>query len=158
MKSNKKTKVALTYNDATYLLRFKGSLIRELIASDHQVYAVCPIGPSVPKIQELGATFIEWKVARSSSNLFGECKSIISLYKIYKHIKPDLVHHFTIKPNLYGSIAAKLAKVPVSFASINGLGFSFLEKSIKGVILRFFVLNLYPVSYTHLTLPTIYSV
>ena len=147
MNSSKKPKVVLTYNDDTYLLRFKGSLIRELIASDHQVYAVCPLGPSVLKIQELGAIFVEWKLARSSSNLFEECKSIISLYKIYKHIKPDLVHHFTIKPNLYGSIAAKLAKVPVSFASINGLGFSFLEKSIKGAILRIFVLNLYRISF-----------
>ena len=65
MNSSKKPKVVLSYNDDTYLLRFKGSLIRELIASDHQVYAVCPLGPSVLKIQELGATFVEWKVARS---------------------------------------------------------------------------------------------
>jgi len=65
------------------------------------------------------------------------------LYRIYKKTRPDIALHFTIKPVIYGPLAAKLAGVPVIINSIMGLGYIFTGDSWKKVILRSLVLGLY---------------
>ena len=68
-------------------------------------------------------------------NPFSEIKTILSLYRIYKNIKTDLILHFTIKPNIYGSLISKFINIK-SISFVTGIGHIFLKKKslIKNII------------------------
>ena len=139
--------IALTYNDDFYLYRFKGGLLRALVAAGHTVYAIAPAGKSVAAIENEGATFIDWPLVRKGADPRSELRSLITLRSIYKRIRPDLVHHFTAKPNIYGAIAAGLASVPVVVASVNGLGYVFVGRDLKSTVIRPAVSLLYRLAF-----------
>lgn len=82
-------------------------------------------------------------MSRKGMNPFAELRSIFALYRVYRVQKPDLVHHFTIKPVIYGTIAARLSGVPKIVNSITGLGFIFTSSSPKAQILGVLVKILY---------------
>jgi len=73
---------------------------------------------------------------RQGMNPVDELQSIASLRSLYKEHEPDLVHHFTIKPILYGGVAARLANVPAAVHGVTGLGHAFIADSPKGKALK----------------------
>jgi glycosyltransferase involved in cell wall biosynthesis len=84
----------------------------------------------VEQVTRLGAEFIEWDVAPRGANPLRELKALRDLARLYRTLAPDLVFHFTIKPVIYGAIAARLAHAP--FVSvITGLGYLFLDGGWK---------------------------
>ena len=64
---------------------------------------------------------------KKGTNLLADLILFKTLFQWYRQEKPDIVHHFTIKPVIYGSIAARLAKVPRIINTITGLGYVFIE-------------------------------
>jgi glycosyltransferase involved in cell wall biosynthesis len=79
----------------------------------------------VERIRTEGLVFHELKLRRGRWSVLEECGLAGSLYKLYREIRPDIVHHVTIKPVLCGTLAARLASVPAVINSISGLGFVF---------------------------------
>jgi glycosyltransferase involved in cell wall biosynthesis len=73
-----------------------------------------------------GLRFIPLRLQRRSIAPYRELASIWELFQLYQRERPDLVHHLTIKPVLYGSIAAKAARIPLVINAIPGLGYMFL--------------------------------
>jgi glycosyltransferase involved in cell wall biosynthesis len=65
---------------------------------------------------------------RGGLNPLADLYSILSLWRLFRRVQPDLVHLVTIKPVLYGSIAARLAHVPAVASAVAGLGFLFVER------------------------------
>ena len=128
--------IAIIYNDDFYLHRFKGGLLRALSAAGHRVYAIAPARGAVQAIEKEGATFIHWPLARKGANPVRELRSLLALRSIYRRIRPDLVHHFTAKPRVYGAIAARFADVQVVIASVNGLGYVYTERDLKSALVR----------------------
>ena len=76
-------------------------------------------------IKALGVPFVPLPVDKKGINPLGDVRLFLTLYLWYRKERPDIVHHFTIKPVIYGSIAARLAKVPKIINTITGLGFVF---------------------------------
>jgi len=72
-----------------------------------------------------GIKFIDCPFSRSGTNLIEEVKTIWSFYKIYKKVKPDVVHHITLKPVIYGSVISKIINVKGTLNAISGLGYNF---------------------------------
>lgn len=114
----------------------------------YEVILVCPDGQYVEELQEAGFRWIEWSLDRRSLNPIGELRSILSLANIYRREQPDLIHHDTIKPNVYGSLAAWLNQrrgatghPPELINSFMGIGFLFSERPLAHAI-RPFVLPL----------------
>lgn len=87
-------------------------------------------------LDELGAKFININVSRKGLNPVEDLKYLYDLYKIYKEENADYVFHFTIKPNIYGTIAAKLAGLK-SINTINGLGSAIIGGGILAKALKF---------------------
>jgi len=87
-------------------------------------------------IEKEGFRFIPLHLQRRSSNPWHEMASLFELFRLYRTERPDLVHHITIKPVLYGSLAAKAARVPAVINTIPGLGYLFLQTGPWGSILR----------------------
>lgn len=141
-------KILLIANTDWYLYNFRLSLAKHLRNQGFEVVFVSPKGDYVEEIIKNRFRFFEWNIGRKSTSLIQEIKSIAQLKRIYTLEKPDLVHHFTIKPVIYGSISARISGISGIVNSITGLGYIFLTKEIKGKFLRAIVFPLYRVALT----------
>ena len=113
------------------------------IAKGWQVAVVGPANTLIEKrCRRLGIRVIPWNLSRSGLHPFAELKSLFQLGRIYRSWQPDIVHHVTPKPVLYGSIVAKLAKIPAVINAVSGLGFLFGDSTRSG-FLRKIVLGLH---------------
>ncbi len=130
------TSVAIVSNSDDSLYRFHNPIMKALVDAGLKVYAVSPPGPFAPDIEGLGVEFVPWVLSRRSLNPFTEFASLVRLVRIYRRLRPDVVQHFTVKPNVYGAIAARLAGVPVVFSGVQGLGYAFGEGGGKRAVLR----------------------
>ena len=143
-KKNKKLRVALLANTGWYFYNFRLSLIKYL-KKDFEIHLICPFDSYTPKIIEKGIYIHKWNLKSSSTNLFKEINSIISLYKIYKNINPDIVHHFTIKSVLYGTLISNFCRTRYVFNSITGLGTVFLSNKLKDKFINFLIIPIYKI-------------
>ena len=129
-------RVALISNTDWYLYNFRLSLAKELRDGDFDVKLISPGGRYVSKLEEQGFEWHEWRVGRQSIAPWQELGTIRKLTNLYRQLKPDLVHHHTIKPVLYGGIAAQQAKVPAVVASITGRGYALEGRDNRAKILE----------------------
>lgn len=133
-------KVILFANTDWYLYNFRLPLAHAIRAQGNEVVLLSPPGNYVKRIEDAGFHWKEFSIERSSTNFIKEGLSLLRLRKLYMRERPDLVHHFTIKPVIYGSIAAGLAGIPVIVNSITGLGTVFAGRH---KILKILISNLY---------------
>jgi len=136
-------KILLIANTDWYLYRFRSSLASFLRMQGNEVVFVSPSGRFVPDIQEQGFRWLAWQVGRQSVNPISEVEAILELAHLYSLEEPSLVHLHTIKPVIYGSLAAKIAKAPAVVHSITGRGYVFLGKDAKARLLKTLVKRIY---------------
>ena len=129
-------KVLLVSNTSWYLYNFRLPLIRDLRDRGYRVALVAPHDAHTAMLQAEGFTVHPWLVARSSVNPWAEARALVDLWRIYRREQPDLVHHFTIKACLYGTIAAKGAQVYRVINAVTGLGHVFLGTRKRSRLLR----------------------
>jgi len=132
-------KVILFANTDWYLYNFRRDLAMALRERGDEVVLVSPPGEYAKKLLETGFRWVEFPVSRRGMNPFAELGAIFQLYHFYRNEKPSLVHHFTVKCVLYGSLAAHLAGVRAIVNSITGLGYLFLPGGVFKNILRYFI-------------------
>lgn len=122
-------KIAFVDNTLWGLLNFRGDVIKALYKEGNRITLIAPFDPNISLKEYQGIEYISIKLSRKGKNPFQEIKYLFFLYKIYKENKFDLVFHYTIKPNIYGNIAAKLNKIK-SISIIPGLGHLFIKESM----------------------------
>ena len=142
--SMRETKIILVANTFWYFFNFRLNLLKDLKKQGYKVIVVAPYDNEYSKrIKDEGFLINIWKLNRKSINPFQELLSIYFLAKIYSIHKPVVVHHFTIKACLYGTIAAKITNIKCVINAITGLGHVFLSKTFSAKLLRIFLLPLY---------------
>ena len=94
-------------------------------AAGFDVAVVTRVQRHAAQIRDAGIELIPIDLARSSKNPFTESRTLSQLIRIYRRLKPDIVHHVALKPVLYGTIAARLAGVPTVINALAGLGYLF---------------------------------
>lgn len=122
--------VVLCCNSLWGLVNFRGRVIRALVDDGHRVVLVAVADIPIERATALGAEFVEWRVAPRGANPLRELAALFDLVRLYRAIRPDMAFHFTVKPVLYGALAARLAgarTVPV----ITGLGYLFLSPGLR---------------------------
>lgn len=129
-------KIVLISNSSWYLYNFRYSLLVLLKKKGVSVVLIAPLDSYTQKLKDAGFTFYEWSLKRTSINPFKEIISILELIKIFRRTKPNLVHNFTIKACLYGSIAAKFTNISNIVNSITGLGQIFISNKPVHIFLR----------------------
>lgn len=122
---------------------FRGDLVKEIIAKGYEVIVTGPDQIDVEKITTLGARFETVPVNKNGTSIIGDLKYLFKLYKLLKKEKPDVTLGYTIKPVVYGAIAAKLAGVKNINSMVTGGGYTFTSKSFKARLLSFVVRILY---------------
>ncbi len=126
----------LVANTSWYLHNFRFPLLRSLRDEGYDVAVVAPHDGYTAQLQAEGFTVHHWLVARRSINPLTEAHALIDLLRIYQREQPDLVHHFTVKACLYGTIAAKGAHVYRVINAITGLGHVFVGRRRRTRVLR----------------------
>lgn len=132
------------------ILKFRGALLEALKNSDLEIHIAAPDFKKFPEefnaLKALGYSVYDIPMQRTGTNPFADAKTLFALYRLIKAIKPDYVMGYTIKPVIYGSLAAALARVPKRFGLITGLGYAFQgaeEQNYKKSNLQRLVHSLY---------------
>lgn len=126
-------RVAIVINTSWNIYNFRLGLVKSLIERGDEVIAIAPKdGFSELLIQE-GCAFIPLEMDTKGSNPVKDVFLIYRLYKTYKKAKPDIILQYTIKPNIYGSIAARFLKIP-TICNVSGLGTVFLKDNLLSKI------------------------
>jgi glycosyltransferase involved in cell wall biosynthesis len=114
--------VILFANTDWYLYNFRLSLALALKQQGTDVLLISPPGAYCERFASFGLKWKSLPFERRSLDPLGQARTIARLARIYKAEKPDVVHHFTIKCAVYGSVAARWAGVPVIVNALAGLG------------------------------------
>ena len=127
--------IALVANSTWNIHNFRLNLLDKFIGEGHDVIVIAPVDQYIeykekyPAVKHVALRSLD----RDSTNPLKDLVLIAELTRKYKRLKPDLVIHFTNKPNIYGAIAARRAKVD-SIAIVTGLGYAFIHNGfIKSV-------------------------
>jgi len=129
-------KIIFFANSDWYLYNFRVALARHLASKDAEVVMVSPPGDYVSALTSEGFRCISLNMNRRSTNPFTEINVIWQLVKVFRSEKPDLVHNFTIKSVVYGSIAARFASIKNIVNAVAGLGFVFSSKGLRARVLK----------------------
>ncbi|MEM1296874.1 MAG: glycosyltransferase family 4 protein [Verrucomicrobiota bacterium] len=126
-------RVVLLGSYAPSLVNFRGKLIEDLVEKGHEVFG-CASGEDVAvsdQLESWGARYIPLQLERTGLNPAADLRTLKDLIKQFREIRPDAIFAYTIKPVVYGSIAARLAGVPQMFSMITGLGYAFMGSTAK---------------------------
>lgn len=122
-------KIAVVLNTSWNIYNFRKGLITALMDNGHEVITIAPKDQFTYKLLELGCRHIPVKMDSRGASPIKDFLLLIELYWIYKKIKPDIILHYTIKPNIYGTMAASLLRIPV-INNVCGLGTMFLKDNL----------------------------
>lgn len=115
------SKVLFLVNHDVVIYNFRLELVEHLLADGHQVVISSPYGERIEDLKALGCEYREIDIARHGMNPVKELKLISDYKKLLDQVNPDMVFAYTIKPNIYGSVACRSRKVPC-VTNITGLG------------------------------------
>ena len=135
--------ILLVVNDAGFFLSHRLEIAKAAMAAGYRVSVATPMSGAVTQIRECGFDYHEIPLVRGRANPIREIQTVLRLIDIYRNIRPTLVHHVTIKPVLYGTLAANIAGVKAVVNAISGLGFVFMERGKLAFLRRKIVLASY---------------
>lgn len=124
------SKVLIVGTVASSIYDFRADLIRTILKQGHQVYAFTSeyTVEDLKRIEQLGAIPVTYTLNRGGLNPLTDIIATYQLSKKIKEINPNLVFSYFAKPVIFGTLAAKLAKVPRVIGMLEGLGYSFTEQ------------------------------
>jgi glycosyltransferase involved in cell wall biosynthesis len=142
------TKILLVANTDWYLYNFRLALARFIREQGCEVVLISPPGKFTASFDEQGFRWIPWEIGRQTLAPWQELPSILQIARIYRQEQPDLIHHHTIKPVIYGSLAARVIGIQKVVNSIPGRGYVFLAKNAKARLLRPVAKGLYRLAFS----------
>lgn len=140
-------KIIVIAGFADSLINFRGVLLAAMANNGHDVIAMAPgENPVVAeKLRKINVVYKSIDLERTGLNPLKDLRSFLLIKAILRDLKPDLLLAYTIKPVIYGSLAARGAGVPHIFSMITGLGYSFIAGGIKQRLVNIIVSRLYKI-------------
>ncbi|MEZ4599290.1 MAG: glycosyltransferase family 4 protein [Syntrophotaleaceae bacterium] len=141
-------KVVIIASFAESLIRFRGDLIQEMVKNNHEVIACAPDADkrTLSSLKTLGVNYHNIQLNRTTFNIKSEFCLVLNLINLLRKFKPDVVLTYTIKPNIFGSLASIISGVPRIGVMVTGLGHPFSEEA--GNLTRKIATILYKMSIT----------
>lgn len=116
-------KILVFSNFGMGLYKFRKEILETLVNNNYEVYVSFPKDEYVPLLESIGCKYIETNLNRRGTNPISDFKLLVSYIRIIKKINPDILLTYTIKPNIYGGMAAICTRKPY-LTNITGLGTS----------------------------------
>lgn len=149
--------ILIVVNDPAFFLSHRLPIALGAKKSGYDVHIATAPGGAVAEIKRQGFTHHSIPLSRSGQNLVAEMQAIIALIKLFRELHPSLVHLVTIKPVIYGGIAARIVRVPSVVAAVSGLGSVFVSRGLKADVMRSIIGRLYKLAFNHKNLMTIFQ-
>jgi N,N'-diacetylbacillosaminyl-diphospho-undecaprenol alpha-1,3-N-acetylgalactosaminyltransferase len=118
------------------LYRFRMPVMQALRERGAQVWAICPSGEYSPRFREHGIEFVPISLDRKTFNPLKAWTTVNRLRSILRELRPDVLHTFTLRPNVYGALAGWLAGVPAIVSTVTGLGTLYTRHDVWTRLLR----------------------
>ena len=154
---SKRPKLLFVVNVDWFFLSHRLPIALKAMGQGYEVHIATALTDKLTLLQSHGLVVHPLSLHRSSTGLWETGKTFWQILRVFKLIKPDVVHLVTIKPVLLGGLAARLANVPAVVSAISGLGFVFVAKGIKATIRRWLVGSLYGLALGHRNLRVIFQ-
>ena len=135
MGANGKT-VAMVFNTSWNIFNFRVGLLQALQQDGYHIVTIAPHDEYAEQLQALGFEYHNIDINNKGTNPLEDVKLVWAFYRLYKRVKPDVLLHYTIKPNIYGTMGARLAGVPV-ISNVSGLGTVFLDHGLSSKVARY---------------------
>ncbi len=121
--------IGIIINTAWNIYNFRSGIIRQLILDGHDIVAIAPHDDYVKRLEDLGCRFQNLPMSGSGLNPISDLRMTLRLGKIIKKQKIEVLLTYTIKPNVYGSIVARILGIP-NICNISGLGTTFVWNNL----------------------------
>jgi glycosyltransferase involved in cell wall biosynthesis len=123
----------------------------------YQVHIATGLTDKLDELKRHGLVVHPLALDRSSAGFGNGLRTMLELWRLFKAVRPDVVHLVTIKPVLLGGLVARLAGLPAVVAAVPGLGFVFLDRGGMAEVRRWLVGQLYRVALGHSNLKVIFQ-
>ena len=136
-KNNKKETITIVANSTWNIRNFRLNVISELLRLNYNIVVIAPIDDYISYLDDFPQVkhYNLPRLSRKGKNPLEDFMLFGQLLKMYRKIKPDLILHYTVKPNIYGSFASRLCGIPtISF--VTGLGYAFIHNGVVSKIVR----------------------
>jgi glycosyltransferase involved in cell wall biosynthesis len=150
VKISKERTVLFVVNEAYFFMSHRIAVARALVENGCTVHVAVPAdnvwapnGFSIEEIEKAGFHLHIIPLSRRGKNILQDFATFISIFKLLCKLRPEVVHLFTIKPVIYGGLAARLAGCRSVISTITGLGHMFIAPGLLTRILRTLVIGLY---------------
>lgn len=132
--------ILFVVNHAGFFLSHRLPIALAAQKAGYDVTIATPKSKHVPRIESAGLRWVPLQLSRSRLNPFGELRTLLDLRRLYRRERPDVVHHVTSKPVLYGTFMARWTKVPAVVNAISGMGHAYASGAspLLRKLVRFF--------------------
>ncbi len=128
-------RIAIVINTSWNIYNFRMNFVKALIEQGHEVHTIAPEDEYTHLLTEIGCIHHIVYMDSRGANPFKDFALVIELTMLYMKVKPDVILHYTIKPNVYGSMAAAIARIP-AINNVCGLGTVFLKEGLVSKIAK----------------------
>ncbi|HPH47095.1 MAG TPA: glycosyltransferase family 4 protein [Chryseolinea sp.] len=126
-------RIAIVLNTSWNIYNFRMSFVRTLIDQGYEVHTIAPNDEYTKFLTEAGCIHHKVRMDSRGANFIKDSALIAELFLIYRKLKPDVILHYTIKPNVYGTLAASMLNIPV-INNVCGLGTVFLKNNLVSAV------------------------
>lgn len=123
-------------NNADFLVSHRLVLVQGALKAGYRVTAIAPEGEGLQTLRDAGCETVAWRLRRTGQRPHEEAIALAQLGSLYRSLKPDLVHHITVKAMLYGSLAARANGIRAVVNAVSGLGYVFLSSGVRAQVRR----------------------
>jgi glycosyltransferase involved in cell wall biosynthesis len=128
-------RIAMVINTSWNIYNFRLGLVKYLKAQGHELYFLAPKDQYTEKIIPEGDGYFELKMQNTGSNPIKDLSLVYQFLKIYRELKPDIILNYTIKPNIYGSLAGRILGIPL-INNVSGLGTVFTHSTFTSKVAK----------------------
>lgn len=143
-------------NEAYFFMTHRLALARAAKAAGFEVHVAAPrdhiwapVDFSLDQLTDAGFTYHPINLSRRGKNPLLDFRTALDIYRLFRRLRPDLIHLLTIKPLIYGGIAARLAGLPAVVCTVTGLGQIFVDSGCSAALLRHLIVRLYRLATHH---------
>jgi glycosyltransferase involved in cell wall biosynthesis len=126
-------RIAIVLNTSWNIYNFRMGFVKTLLDKGYEVHTIAPIDDYTHFLVEAGCIHHAIKMDSRGANPIKDAALVIELLMIYRKIRPDIILHYTIKPNVYGTLAAAILGIPV-VNNVCGLGTVFLKDNLVSAV------------------------
>jgi len=135
--------------DAGEFLHYRIQLAYAIRRAGFEVHVAVPTGTAVGEIARQGLAVHPFFVRRLSMHAGDEIRACLSLLRVYHRVKPVVVHHFCLKPAMYGGLVARIVGVPAMVTTLTGLGHAFTGRTVSTRMARLVAIGALRLAFAH---------